>query len=332
MHKLSPMESSKVPAAVRRVSVVIPAHNEVPGIWDTIRAVRAQARPGIELEILVVDDGSDDGTADVARAAGARVIRMVLSGNPAAARNRGAAEATGDPIVFLDADCVPTPGWLAAILAAHDRGEGVVGGSLDLPPGLPASARCDYYCGWYLVHSRRPAGEVPHIPPPNLSVRRELFFQTSGFTERQPFSYTNEERIWQGELRRAGHRLWFEPAARVFHHNRPGFRNLLRRNYRWAYTAIPAKAETGAARLAGLYRRPRLLIAASFPLALAHTAMILGCWARVGVLEPLWMSPAILASRLSYAAGMAVGGVRWLAARRRAGKGTGTGTFAPRWQ
>ena len=335
MHTPSPSESPNVPAAVRRVSVVIPAHNEAPGIGDTIRAVRAQARTGIEIEVLVVDDGSEDGTADVAQAAGARVIRMEPGGNPAAARNRGAAEATGDPIVFLDADCVPTSGWLAAILAAHDRGEGVVGGSLDLPPGLPASARCDYYCGWYLVHSHRPAGEVPHIPPPNLSVRRELFFQTSGFTERQPFSYTNEERIWQGELRRAGHRLWFEPAARVFHHNRPGFRNLMRRNYRWAYTAIPAKAETGAARLAGLYRRPRLLIAASFPLALAHTALILGCWLRAGVLEPLWMSPAILASRLSYAAGMTVGGVRWLAARRRAGdtgKGTGTGTFAPRWQ
>jgi glycosyltransferase involved in cell wall biosynthesis len=327
MHNLSPSESSPF----RRVSVVIPAHNEVPGIWDTVRAIRAQARPGIELEILVVDDASSDGTAEVAQAAGARVIRLESGGNPAAARNRGAAEATGDPIVFLDADCVPAPGWLAAILAAHERGEGVVGGSLDLPPGLPASARCDYYCGWYLAHSRRPAGEVPHLPPPNLSVRRELFLQTSGFTERQPFSYTNEERIWQGELRRTGHRLWFEPAARVFHHNRPGLRNLMRRNYRWAYTAIPAKAETGAARLAGIYRHPRLLIAASLPLALAHTAMILGCWLRAGVLEPLWMAPAILASRVSYAAGMAVGGLRWLAARRAAGDG-GTGTFAPRWQ
>jgi len=320
--------SDPIPVESRRVSVVIPARNEVPSIWETVRTVRAQARPGVELEILVVDDGSDDGTPEVARAAGARVILMSPGGNPAAARNRGAAESTGDPIIFLDADCTPAPGWLAALLAAHDRGEGIVGGSLDLPPGLPASARCDYYCGWYLVHSGRPAGTVAHIPPPNLSVRRELFLQTSGFTERQPFAYTNEERIWEGELQRAGHRLYFEPRARVYHHNRPGFRNLLKRNYRWAYTAIPAKAETGAARLAWLYRRPRLLIAASAPLALVHTVFILGCWARAGALEPLWMSPAILASRVSYAAGMAVGGWRWLAARR----GGGPASFAPRWQ
>ncbi|HEX2642343.1 MAG TPA: glycosyltransferase, partial [Thermoanaerobaculia bacterium] len=51
-----------IPAGFRRVSVVIPARNEVPSIWETVRAVKAQALPGIELEILVVDDGSDDGT------------------------------------------------------------------------------------------------------------------------------------------------------------------------------------------------------------------------------------------------------------------------------
>jgi glycosyltransferase involved in cell wall biosynthesis len=247
-------------------------------------------------------------------------------GNPAAARNRGAAASTGDPIVFLDADCTPAPGWLAAILAAHDAGEVVVGGALDLPSGLSASARCDYYCGWYLVHSRRPAGPVPHHPPPNLSVRRDTFLGTSGFLERQPFAYTNEERVWQAELRRAGHRIWFEPAARAFHHNRPGFLNLLKRNYRWAYTAVPAKSETGAARLAWLWRHPWLVVAASGPLALAHTAFILACWGRAGVFEPFLMLPGILLSRFAYAAGMAVGGVRWLAGGRAA-----TGSWRPRW-
>jgi len=310
-----------------RVSVVIPAHNEAAGIGALVRSVRAQAPPETEVEVLVVDDASTDGTSDVARAAGARVLRMEEGGNPAAARNCGAAASTGDPIIFLDADCTPDAGWLAAFLAAHDRGEVTVGGSLDLPAGLSATARCDYYCGWYLVHSKRPAGPVPHHPPPNLSVRREAFFRTSGFAERQPYSYTNEERFWQAELRREGHRIWFEPAARVFHHNRPGFANLLRRNYRWAYTAVPSKAQTGTARLAWLYRNPRLLIAASLPLALAHTGFIVGCWLRAGVLEPVWMLPAILVSRFAYAAGLAAGGVQWL--RRR--KSTEDTAWAPRW-
>jgi glycosyltransferase involved in cell wall biosynthesis len=311
----------------RKISVVIPAHNEATFLPRVVGAVRAQQPPGAELEVIVVDDGSTDGTAAIAREAGARVLELPSpSGNPAAARNRGAAAAGGDPLIFLDADCIPGSGWLASILAAHDRGATVVGGSLDLPPGLPASARCDYYCGWYLVHSRRPAGDVPHHPPPNLSVRRAAFLETSGFTERQPFSYTNEEREWQAELRRRGHRLYFEPAAVAYHYNRPGFANLLRRNYRWAYTAIESKSQTGSTRFPWIHRHPRLLIAASLPLAFVHTAFILGCWVRAGLFEPVLMAPAVLISRLAYSTGMAVGGVQWL---RRRGSGA---AYSPEWR
>ncbi|MEJ7809807.1 MAG: glycosyltransferase [Gemmatimonadaceae bacterium] len=335
---LEPQSGPVPPPSERRVSVVIPARNEVGSIARLVGAVRAQAQgapaaalarsvAGVALEVIVVDDGSADDTAGVAEQAGARVIRMQGGGNPAAARNRGAAAATGDPIIFLDADCTPAPGWLAAFLAAHDRGELIVGGSLDLPPGLPSAARCDYYCGWYLVHSRRPAGYVPHHPPPNLSVRRDAFRSTSGFSERAPLGYTNEERAWQGELQRQGHRIYFEPRARTFHHNRPGFGNLLRRNYRWGYTALEAKSGSRAARLAWLYEHPQLLIAATPLLALAHTAYIVGLWLRAGVTEPIAMLPAILASRVAYVAGMAVGGTRWL--RRR---GTAAPASNPRWQ
>lgn len=311
----------------RRVSVIVPAHNEATFIPRVVQAVLAQRAAAGDVEVIVVDDGSTDGTAEAARAAGARVVTLSgAGGNPAAARNQGAAASTGDPLIFLDADCIPAQGWLTAILAAHDRGATVVGGAIDLPAGLPPTARCDYYCGWYLVHSRRPAGEVPHHPPPNLSVRRAPFLGTSGFTERQPFSYTNEEREWQAELQREGHAIYFEPRAVVEHYNRPGFANLLRRNYRWAYTALESKSQTGAARFSWIYRYPRLLIAASLPLAVVHTLFILGCWVRAGRWEPVVMAPAVFLSRLAYAAGMAVGGLEWL--RRR---GT-TAVYQPRWR
>jgi glycosyltransferase involved in cell wall biosynthesis len=314
-------------AGFRRISVIIPARNEATFISRVVRAVLVQRPVGCDLEVIVVDDGSTDGTAEAARRAGAAVIAGPgPAGNPAAARNRGARAAAGDPLIFLDADCIPADGWLAAILEAHEGGATVVGGALDLPPGLSASARCDYYCGWYLVHSRRPPGDVPHHPPPNLSVRRAPFLASSGFTEQQPFAYTNEERAWQAEVRRAGHRIYFEPRAVAYHYNRPGFGNLLRRNYRWAYTAIESKSCTGAARLAWIYRYPRVLIAASLPLALAHTAFILWCWVRAGRFEPVLMAPAVLASRIAYAAGMAAGGLQWL--RRRDPRAM----YQPRWQ
>ena len=315
-------------AARRLASVIIPARNEGGSIGNVVRLVLAQRSPVLDVEVIVVDDGSTDGTRREAEDAGARVLALAPheQGNPARARNRGVAVSHGDPLVFLDADCTPSPGWLAAFVAAHDAGETIVGGALDLPPGLPASARCDYYCGWYYVHSGRPRGPVPHHPPPNLSVRRDAFVGTSGYTETPPFEYSNEERVWQGELRRRGHRIWFEPAAMVYHHNRPGFGNLLRRNYRWAYTALEAKGAAGSARLAWIYRYPRLMIAASAPLAVAHTALIVGVWLRAGRVEPLLMLPAVLVSRIAYAAGMVVGGARWLA-RRRGGQ-----AYSPRWR
>jgi glycosyltransferase involved in cell wall biosynthesis len=301
--------------AERTVSVVIPARNEGRSITPLVHTILQQAPAGWAVDVIVVDDGSADDTAERARTAGARVLELGSrpgGGNPAAARNRGALAAVGDPLVFLDADCLPAAGWLARLLAGHESGAAVVGGALDLPDGLSPMARCDYYCGWYHVHSRRPAGDVPNHPPGNVSVRREEFARTPGFTEQQPVAYAHEELAWQAEIRRRGGRLLFDPRAIVYHYNRPGFRNLLRRNYRWGFSAIESKAATGAARLAWVYRYPALLVAASLPLALLSTGYIVGCWLRAGALEPLLMLPYVLAARLAYSAGLVAGGLRWM--------------------
>jgi glycosyltransferase involved in cell wall biosynthesis len=315
--------------APARVSVIIPARNSGARIGTTVRAVLDQDVPNVEVQVIVVDDGSVDDTVQVARAAGARTISLPShhsSGNPGAARNRGAAEASGDPLIFIDDDCTPARGWLEALLAAHAAGAVCVGGSLALPGGLSYSARLDYYCGWYHVHPRRPPGIVPNHPPGNISVRRAAFLGTAGFTERQPIAYSHEELRWQAELQRDGGSIVFEPRALVYHWNRPGFGNLLRRNYRWAYSAIESKAESSTVRLAWLYRFPRTLVAAAFPLALLQTVYITGCWVRAGVLEPLLHLPGILAARLAYAAGMTVGGLRWLRRRKHGGA-----PAEPRW-
>jgi len=304
----------------RRVSVVIPARNSQQLIARTVRAVLDQSVPDADVEVIVVDDGSTDDTAAVARESGARIVGVPAhrtGGNPAAARNRGAAQATGDFVVFIDDDCTAAEGWLEAILSAHAEGAACVGGSLALPSGLSASARLDYYCGWYHVHPGRPRGIVPNHPPGNISVDRALFASTVGFTESQPIAYSHEELEWQAELRQRGIRIVFEPSAVVYHWNRPGFGNLLRRNYRWAYASIEIKARTQVVRWPWMYRFPFMLVLLSFPLAFAHTGYIVGCWVRAGVFEPVLMLPGVLAARLAYAAGMALGGLDWIWHRRR---------------
>jgi glycosyltransferase involved in cell wall biosynthesis len=320
----------------RVVSVVIPARNEAGRIGSTVTAVRGMAPGGVRVEVIVVDDGSGDGTVAEAEAAGARVLRRnapspngdpaARAGNPAAARNLGVAASTGDPIVFLDADCVPGNDWLATLLDAHEQGHAAVGGSLALPAGLPFSAQADYYASAYHVHPRRPAGFVPNHPPCNLSVRRATFAGTGGFWEGHPAADGHEELAWQRELQQQGHRIRFEPRAVVEHHNRPGLRNLLRRSYRWAYSAVEAKSRWGAVRFPWLYRSPLALLVLSLPLAAASTAYIAGCWLAAGVPAGLVHLPSILASRVVYSIGLLVGAIRWLAE-----PGTPLHEHRPRW-
>jgi glycosyltransferase involved in cell wall biosynthesis len=99
-------------------------------IERVVAAVLRQSSRANAIEVLVVDDGSTDDTARLAAAAGARVLQARPAGergNPAAARNLGANECCGDPIVFLDADCIVAQGWIDFLLAAHEVGASVVG-------------------------------------------------------------------------------------------------------------------------------------------------------------------------------------------------------------
>lgn len=84
-----------------RVSVLIPAYNEEKRIYQTVRSVLQV--PWVD-EVIVVDDASTDRTAELAQAAGARVIRLGRNRGKGGALNRGAAEVTGQVVVLLDAD------------------------------------------------------------------------------------------------------------------------------------------------------------------------------------------------------------------------------------
>lgn len=304
-------------AAEPTISVIIPARDAADHIGRAVSAALDQAREvSSDMEIIVVDDGSSDDTAATAHSAGARVLGLPGGpGNPGMARNRGAAAATGGLLIFLDADCVPAAGWLKAILAAHAGGQGCVGGSLGQPPGLSATARWDYHFSSYHVHPRRPRAQVTNHTPANLSIGRELFLRTDGFSERLPVANGHEELAWQAQLADMGEAIYFEPEAMARHWNRPGLGNLFRRTYRWGYSALQAKVESPAARAAWQYRYPRLLLLAAFPLAPLHAAYIVGCWLRVGVLEPALVIPLLLAARFVYAAGTVAGGFRWLRER-----------------
>ena len=126
-----------------RLSVVIPAFNEERLLGDTLRHVARGIRvlpAGWSWELVVCDNNSTDGTPDIARAAGARVVFEPFN-QIARARNRGASVASGDWLVFVDADCSPSAELFGAVVATIEKGKAIGGGSTVALPGAPLAVR-----------------------------------------------------------------------------------------------------------------------------------------------------------------------------------------------
>ncbi|RLI96894.1 MAG: glycosyl transferase family 2 [Candidatus Aenigmatarchaeota archaeon] len=108
------------------ISVIIPAYNSEPTIAECIKSLLDQSyhKP---YEIIVVDDGSSDGTAKIARKfRNVKVVRQ-KNGGPAKARNTGAKKANGNILLFTDADCVAEKNWIEEMVSPLDRKKGIIG-------------------------------------------------------------------------------------------------------------------------------------------------------------------------------------------------------------
>jgi len=108
------------------VTVLVAAYNEAPVIGDVVRTA-LQAVP--HCDVLVVDDGSNDGTDRVATAAGARVLRLAANGGKGAAIRRGLQEVRGEVIVLIDGDGQDDPAEIPTLLKALGPDVGLVVGS-----------------------------------------------------------------------------------------------------------------------------------------------------------------------------------------------------------
>jgi glycosyltransferase involved in cell wall biosynthesis len=169
-------------------------------------------------ELIVVDDGSVDASGESARSAGARVIRCAAPRGPAAARNAGAAAASGRHLFFLDADCelhADTLSVARRFLEEHPE-VGAVFGSYDDDPAAPGVVSRFKNLFHHWVHQRG-AGPAESFWAGCGAVRRELFEEVGGFDEER-FRQPSIEDIELGyRLRDAGVAIELLPEMLVKH-------------------------------------------------------------------------------------------------------------------
>lgn len=278
-------------------TVIIPARDAAATIGQAVRAVRDQTDAGGRgVEVVVVDDGSVDGTGEAARAAGARVLRGAGDG-PAKARNLGLAEVTTPLVVFTDADCAARPGFVAALLTPFaDPAVGGAKGAYETEQrALVARFVQQEYEERYARMARRPA--IDFIDTYAAAYRADLLRAVGGFDERYRRPSTEDQEL-SFRVAATGARLVFAPAARVAHLHAATLGAYARKKAKIGYFKVatlrrhPGKAVDDAHTPATL----KLQVLLAWPaVALALAA---GLWLTLRPPPPAWALAALLPAAL----------------------------------
>jgi len=215
-------------------SVIIPALNEAENLARNLPAVIAQLGPSDEL--IVVDNGSNDDTAAVAKEFGVRVVHEPVRGR-SQARNRGIQIATGEVLVFLDADCRPSSNWLGDLLAPfRNPSIGCVGGGIRLH--YAANELGDYLCskGHLSQEVNFSHGFLPYAGSGNVAFRRNVIKRIGGFDETL-YAGHDADICWRMQMH-TPYTIVLAAEAAVDHFQRLTLRALLRQKRRHAYGAV----------------------------------------------------------------------------------------------
>jgi O-antigen biosynthesis protein len=245
------------------VSVVVCAYNAAATIEECLGSLTDLDYP--DYEVIVCDDGSTDGTADLAERYPCRILQLGHQGL-SAARNSGIAAATGEIVAFLDSDAACHPDWLFRLALAFE-GEGVAAAG---GPNLPVAD-----AGFVeRAVAASPGGPVEvllsderaeHVPGCNMAFRRDALEEIGGFDPVYRTAGDDVDVCWK--LLERGHQIAFAPTAQVRHHRRSTVSGYLRqqRSYGRAERLLAQRwrhrmNRIGMARWSGsLYGGPRIL-------------------------------------------------------------------------
>ncbi|NEQ05175.1 MAG: glycosyltransferase [Moorea sp. SIO4E2] len=200
-----------------RISVAVCSYNGASTIRDTLEALQYLDYPNYE--VIVVDDGSTDGVAAIAKEYKVRVIIHKQNRGLSSARNTALEAATGAIIAYIDDDAYPDPHWLTYLAATFLKGDWAgVGGPNIPPPGDGLIADCVSNAPGGPIHVLLSDQEAEHIPGCNMAYWKTHLQEIGGFDPRFRAAGDDVDICWR--LQERGWKIGFSPSAVVWHHRR----------------------------------------------------------------------------------------------------------------
>ncbi|HXV59739.1 MAG TPA: glycosyltransferase, partial [Vicinamibacteria bacterium] len=210
--------------ATPRISVVVCSYNGGRTIRECCEGLRKLDYPNFE--VIVIDDGSTDATAAIAREYGFFVISTENRGL-SKARNTGLELATGEIVAYIDDDAYPDPHWLTYLAETFSTTSHVgVGGPNITPLDDGPVAQCVANSPGNPTHVLLTDEEAEHLPGCNMAFRREALAAIGGFDPYFRVAGDDVDVCWR--LRDRGWTLGFSPSAMVWHHRRGSVRAYLK--------------------------------------------------------------------------------------------------------
>ncbi len=206
------------------ISVIIPVYNGVQVILHCLDAVFASSYK--DYEVIVVDDGSTDGSGELAAKRPCHVLQMPRKSGPSAARNHGAGTASGDILFFLDADITIEPDTLAKIAQTFDDRPEISGLFCSYQHDTPAHNFFSQYKNLIHHYTHQTSHEIATTFCGGFgAIKRSVFARMGGFN----VDYLYLEDIEMGyRLNQAGHLIMLNKAIQVTHLKRYTFVSLIR--------------------------------------------------------------------------------------------------------
>ncbi|MFF2254033.1 glycosyltransferase [Streptomyces sp. NPDC058142] len=228
------------PPVTRPVSVIVPAYNEKECIANTLNSLAQSTHP---IEIIVVDDGSTDGTKEIAESLGlpnVRVIRQENAGKPAALNN-GVRNASYDIVVMMDGDTVFEPDTVRQLVQPFAASEiGAVAGNAKVGNRntvIGAWQHIEYVMGFNLDRRMYDLLRcMPTIPGAIGAFRRQAVLEVGGMSE----DTLAEDTDITVAMHRAGWRVVYQEHARAWTEAPASLKQLWSQRYRWSYGTMQA--------------------------------------------------------------------------------------------